>query len=272
VRTTRWGAQAHRGSAETNPATSATRAGIRSSLVPDTGDVAVRVAVIETRGLTRDYPMGRGVVRALDSVDLTVEEGEFTALVGTSGSGKTTLLSLLGCLDRPTGGSYRLAGVEVSTLDADRLAAVRNRRIGFVFQAFHLLEGLRADENVALPLRYGGVPRAERLARARRMLERVGLGDRVHHRPTELSGGQRQRVAVARALVTEPALLLADEPTGNLDRASGAAILELFRELHRDGRTLVLVTHDEQVAAVADRRVRLEDGRIVSDDGSPTGP
>ncbi|MEZ4234685.1 MAG: ABC transporter ATP-binding protein [Myxococcota bacterium] len=215
--------------------------------------------------------MGRTVVRALDGVDLTVAEGEFTALVGTSGSGKTTLLSLLGCLDQPTAGQYRLAGTEVSALDPDALAEIRNRRIGFVFQAFHLLEGLRADENVALPLRYAGVPKPERLRRAQAMLERVGLADRARHRPGELSGGQRQRVAVARALVTEPALLLADEPTGNLDKASGAAILALFAELHRDGRTLVLVTHDDAVAAVADRRVRLEDGRIVSDDLTPAG-
>jgi ABC-type lipoprotein export system ATPase subunit len=234
-------------------------------------------AVIEARQLRRDYPMGESVVRALDGVDLTIFGGELCALVGASGSGKTTLLSLLGCLDQPTSGSYKLAGTEVSTLDADGLAKVRNTHIGFVFQAFHLLEGLRADENVALPLRYGGVPRPARLERARAMLDRVGLGDRLHHTPAELSGGQRQRVAVARALVTEPALILADEPTGNLDRASGAAILALFHELHAEGRTVVLVTHDEHIAAVAERRVRLEDGRIVSDDGAaqqldPAGP
>ncbi len=222
--------------------------------------------VIETRGLARAYPMGNTVVHALRDVDLTVVPGEFVALVGTSGSGKTTLLSLLGCLDVPSSGSYRLDGVEVAGLTADALAAVRNRRIGFVFQSFNLLEGLRADENVALPLRYAGVPRAERLARAQKLLARVGLGDRAHHRPDELSGGQRQRVAVARALIADPALILADEPTGNLDQASGAAILELFQQLHRDGRTVVLVTHDERVAASAGRRIRMEDGRVVSDD------
>ena len=209
--------------------------------------------------------MGAAVVRALDGVDLTIGEGELVALLGASGSGKTTLLSLLGCLDQPTAGSYRLAGTEVASLSADGLAEVRNKQIGFVFQAFNLLEGLRADENVALPLRYAGVPRGERLARAARMLERVGLGERITHRPSELSGGQRQRVAIARALVNDPAVVLADEPTGNLDRASGAAILELFLELHREGRTIVIVTHDEAVARLAERRVRLEDGRIVSD-------
>ena len=223
-------------------------------------------SLIQTRGLTRTYPMGETVVRALDRVDLDVAEGEFVALIGTSGSGKTTLLSLLGCLDQPTAGSYQLAGQEVAALDVDALAAVRNRRIGFVFQAFNLLEGLPADENVALPLRYRGLPKVDRLARAAAMLERVGLGDRIQHTPRELSGGQRQRVAVARALVGEPALILADEPTGNLDRASGEAILGLFRELHGEGRTIVMVTHDEEIAAVADRRIRLEEGRVVADE------
>jgi len=210
--------------------------------------------------------MGSTVVHALDGVDLTVDPGEFVALVGTSGSGKTTLLSLLGCLDRPTSGTYHLDGEAVQDMDPDGLAGIRNRRIGFVFQAFNLLEGLRADENVALPLRYAAVPRSERLGRARQMLERVGLGDRVSHKPMELSGGQRQRVAVARALVTEPALILADEPTGNLDQTSGRAILDLFLALHAEGRTVVMVTHDEHVAAVAGRRVRLEDGRVVADE------
>ncbi len=223
------------------------------------------VPVIETRGLARAYTVGTQEVLALRGVDLTVRSGEFVALVGTSGSGKTTLLSLLGCLDIPTAGTYRLDGEEVVGLSAARLAEIRNRRIGFVFQSFNLLNGLRADENVALPLRYGGVPRGERLDRARAMLERVGLADRVGHRPNELSGGQQQRVAVARALVTDPALVLADEPTGNLDTHSGTEIMALFDALHDEGRTLVLVTHDNAVASRASRRVHLEDGQIISD-------
>lgn len=204
---------------------------------------------------------------ALAGVDLAVPRGQFVALVGSSGSGKSTLLQLLGCLDRPTGGSYRLDGEEVSTLDDEGLAHARNQRIGFVFQSFHLLPQLRADENVALPLRYARCPEAERLERARALLERVGLGSRTAHLPGELSGGQCQRVAVARALATDPPLLLADEPTGNLDRRSGDEVLALFKELHAEGRTIVLVTHSSKVAAVADRRVRMEDGRIVEDDG-----
>lgn len=221
-------------------------------------------AIIEARDLVREYPMGKGVVRALDGVDLDVARGEFVALVGASGSGKSTLLSVLGCLDPLASGRYRLDGEDVSRLSPSDLADVRNRKIGFVFQSFHLLDSMRADENVALPLRYAGVPKAERTARAREVLARVGLHDRVDHRPSELSGGQRQRVAIARALVTSPALLLADEPTGNLDRASGEAVLALIDELHQEGRTIVLVTHDEAVAARADRRVRIADGRIVA--------
>lgn len=225
-----------------------------------------RAAVIEARGLSRRYG-GAGGLLALDGVDLTVREGSFVALVGTSGSGKSTLLQLLGCLDRPDGGTYVLDGREVSTLSDHELARVRNRKIGFVFQSFHLLPRLRADENVALPLRYAGVPEKARLARARELLDRVGLAPRAHHLPGEMSGGQCQRVAIARALAADPPLLLADEPTGNLDSRSGDDVLALFRELHGEGRTIVLVTHDPQVAAVADRRVRLEDGHIVEDDG-----
>ena len=221
--------------------------------------------LIQTRKLTRDYSMGQSVVRALDHVDLDIEVGEFVALVGTSGSGKTTLLSLLGCLDLPSSGSYELAGKQIASLSVDELAEVRNERIGFVFQSFNLIDGLTAAENVALPLRYRGMPRVDRLSMAEAMLERVGLAERVEHRPMELSGGQRQRVAVARALVGQPDLVLADEPTGNLDRASGEAILELLRDVHREGRTLVLVTHDDAIASVADRRVRLSEGRIVED-------
>jgi putative ABC transport system ATP-binding protein len=220
--------------------------------------------VIEAIGLARRYG-GAGGVLALDHVDLRVEQGEFVALIGTSGSGKSTLLQLLGCLDRPDAGSYKLDGTEVASLNDEQLAKVRNQRLGFVFQSFHLLPRLRADENVALPLRYGGWSEARRLERAAELLERVGLGDRRHHLPTELSGGQCQRVAIARALAADPPLILADEPTGNLDRTSGDDILALFGQLHSEGRTLVMVTHDPTVAAVATRRVRLEDGKIVED-------
>jgi putative ABC transport system ATP-binding protein len=221
---------------------------------------------IQATGLTRRYGGKDGVV-ALDGVDLQVPKGQFVALVGTSGSGKSTLLQLLGCLDRPDEGSLMLDGREVASLTDLELAGVRNLHLGFVFQSFHLLPQLRADENVALPLRYAGWPLAKRLARARELLERMGLGDRAHHKPTELSGGQAQRVAIARALAADPQVLFADEPTGNLDSRSGEDVLTLFGELHQEGRTIVMVTHDDHVAKIADRRVRLEDGRIVKDDG-----
>ncbi len=226
---------------------------------------SIPTTVIDARELVRAYPMGERPLLALDRVDLQVRQGEWVALIGPSGSGKSTLLAILGLLDRPSSGSYLLDGQPVEKLDDLALARVRNRRLGFVFQAFNLLPGLRADENVALPLRYAGVSRPERLARARAALERVGLGDRANHKPGELSGGQCQRVAVARALVSDPAVILADEPTGNLDSSSGAAVLELFRELHRAGRTIVMVTHDPDIARSADRRVALADGRVVSD-------
>jgi len=223
--------------------------------------------VIRATGLERRYGgrNGKGGVLALAGVDLTVTRGQFVALVGTSGSGKSTLLQLLGCLDRPDGGQYLLAEREVSKLTDEQLAKVRNQQIGFVFQSFHLLARLRADENVALPLRYARWPEKRRLDRARELLERVGLGDRTHHLPSELSGGQAQRVAIARALAADPPLLLADEPTGNLDSKSGEDVLALFKELHAEGRTIVMVTHDPAVAAIADRRVHLEDGKIVAD-------
>jgi putative ABC transport system ATP-binding protein len=224
--------------------------------------------VIDAKALVREYPMGAGTVRALDRVDLQVAPGEFVALVGSSGSGKSTLLGILGCLDSPTSGTYLLNGQPVQILAAAELARVRNQSIGFVFQSFNLLPRLRADENVALPLRYAGLKTAERLARARIMLDQVGLGDRVSHTPAELSGGQCQRVAIARALATDPQLILADEPTGNLDTRTGDEILGLFRSLHAAGRTIVMVTHDERVASNADRRVRLADGRVVGRTGS----
>jgi putative ABC transport system ATP-binding protein len=218
--------------------------------------------VLRCEGLQRRYG-GAGGVLALKGATLSVQRGQFVALVGTSGSGKSTLLQLLGCLDRPDAGTLHIDGQEVSGLSDEALAQVRNQRIGFVFQSFHLLPRLRADANVALPLRYAGVPKAARLERARELLQRVGLGDRVHHLPSELSGGQCQRVAIARALAADPPLLLADEPTGNLDTTSGAEVMSLFEELHQAGRTLVMVTHDPAIAARADRRVHLEDGHIV---------
>jgi len=223
--------------------------------------------LLSARGLVRAYRSGGAVLRALDGVDLDVQRGEFVALVGPSGSGKSTLLTILGALERPDAGTYTIDGTPVQGLDDTALAALRNRKIGFVFQSFHLLPLLRADENVALPLRYAGWPADKRLARARDLLAQVGLGDRAHHRPTELSGGQCQRVAVARALATDPDLLCADEPTGNLDSRSGAEVLAIFHELHARGRTVVMVTHDPNIAAAASRRVRLEDGRVVLDEG-----
>jgi putative ABC transport system ATP-binding protein len=193
-----------------------------------------------------------------------VEGGEFVAVVGPSGSGKSTLMNIVGCLDRPTAGTYSLAGSPVESLGDDALARVRGRTIGFVFQSYNLLPRTSALDNVATPLLYQGLRRGERVRRARAALERLGLGDRIHHEPSELSGGQQQRVAVARALVTEPSLLLADEPTGNLDTASGAEVLAVLRELHATGRTIVLITHDAEVAAQAQRQVHLRDGRLVA--------
>ncbi len=208
--------------------------------------------------------MGRLDVPALDDVSLDIHPGEFVAIVGPSGSGKSTMMNILGCLDRPTHGSYRLAGTPVADLDDDGLAALRSRTIGFVFQSYNLLPRTTALDNVATPLLYQGIGRSERARRARAALERLGLGDRMDHEPTELSGGQQQRVAVARALVTEPALILADEPTGNLDSHAGADVIALLRELHRSGRTIVLITHDPEVAASADRQIHLLDGRIAA--------
>jgi putative ABC transport system ATP-binding protein len=222
------------------------------------------VGLIEARGLAKTYRLGQVDVQALRGVDVDVAAGEFVAITGPSGSGKSTLMHILGCLDTPTAGTYRLGGEDVSGLSGKRLAQVRNRKVGFVFQTFNLMPRLTVEENVALPLKYrGGVPRTERRARALRLLERLGLADRVGHRPDELSGGERQRVAIARALVGEPAILMADEPTGNLDSGSGAEVLRTFAELHGAGHTIVLVTHDPGVAARAQRIIQISDGRAV---------
>lgn len=221
--------------------------------------------VITTRGLARTFTMGDSVIRALSGVDLTIRRGEYVAIMGPSGSGKSTLMNIIGCLDQADAGEYWLNGTLVSNLGDADLAAVRNREIGFVFQTFNLLNRADALHNVELPLIYSGIARRERANRATEALLQVGLGDRMHHRPSELSGGQRQRVAVARALVTRPSLLLADEPTGALDSTTAREIMGLFADLHAQGNTLVVVTHDAGVAAEAHRTVCLRDGRIESD-------
>lgn len=221
--------------------------------------------IIKTQGLKKIYQMGEEQVRALDGVDIELQRGEYVAIMGPSGSGKSTLMNLLGCLDTPTEGEYWLNGQPVSTLKDDELAQVRNKEVGFVFQSFHLLPRYSALENVQLPLVYSNVPREERLVRARQTLHEVDLSDRIHHRPNELSGGQRQRVAIARALINRPSILLADEPTGNLDSNTGREILNLFERLHSSGHTIILVTHDVEVASHANRIIRLRDGRVELD-------
>jgi len=220
--------------------------------------------IIALDHVSRVYSMGHLEVPALNDVSLQVLPGEFVAIVGPSGSSKTTMMNILGCLDRPTAGAYLLAGTPVADLDDDGLAKLRSLTIGFVFQSYNLLSRTSALDNVATPLLYQGVSRKERAARATAALERLGLGDRLTHEPTELSGGQQQRVAVARALVTEPALILADEPTGNLDSHSGAEVLALLHELNAAGRTIVLITHDQEVADAASRQIHLRDGRILA--------
>ena len=222
-------------------------------------------ALIAVRGLTREYSMGVEVVRALQGVDLDIQRNEYVAIMGPSGSGKSTLMNLIGCLDTPTAGEYWLNGVEVSRMNDDELARVRNREIGFVFQTFNLLPRATALHNVELPLIYAGVRAAERSARAARALERVGLADRMEHKPNELSGGQRQRVAIARALVNEPSILLADEPTGNLDSVTSEEILVVFDQLQQQGQTVVMVTHEPDIAARAARVITLRDGSVDSD-------
>jgi putative ABC transport system ATP-binding protein len=219
--------------------------------------------MIQLEGIRKRYRQGGNEIRALDGVDLTIERGEFVAIMGPSGSGKSTLLNVLGALDRPDQGTYRLEQQDVGGLDDDAASDLRNRRIGFVFQSFHLLPRLTVLENVLLPQRYAAVADSSAPERARQLLGRIGLAERIHHRPGELSGGQLQRAAVARALLNQPALLLADEPTGNLDSKSARDVLGLFGELHAAGQTLVLVTHDPEIAAIAQRTIFLRDGRIA---------
>jgi putative ABC transport system ATP-binding protein len=223
------------------------------------------VALIETRDLRRVYDLDAGRVVALDGVSLAIDQGDFVAVMGPSGSGKSTFMNLIGCLDRPSSGEYRLAGAAVESLDADGLARLRNREIGFVFQQFNLLPRVDALSNVELPMVYAGVDRKTRREQALRSLSRVGLAERAHHRPMQLSGGQQQRVAIARALVNSPSLLLADEPTGALDSHTANEILSLFQELNREGVTIVLVTHDAEVGRHAHRLVRFRDGRVIED-------
>lgn len=219
--------------------------------------------VIRLENVWKHYRVGESVVKALDEVELTVRRGEYVAIMGPSGSGKSTMMNILGCLDTPTGGHYYLGGTDVSGMDDDSLSAVRNREIGFVFQSFNLLPRYSALENVELPLLYAGVSKAERVRRAREQLRRVGLAERMAHRPSELSGGQRQRVAIARALVVRPSIILADEPTGNLDTNTSLEIMDLFEEIHSGGNTVIMVTHEEDIARYAQRIVRLRDGHII---------
>jgi putative ABC transport system ATP-binding protein len=221
---------------------------------------------IDVRDVTKTYAMGDVRVEALRGVTFTIDRGEYVAIMGPSGSGKSTLMNLLGCLDRPTSGTYRLDGADVSTLKDDQLAAIRLKKLGFVFQGFNLLARTSAMKNVALPLFYAGVGTRARNAAATAQLAEVGLGDRVDHKPSELSGGQQQRVAIARALVNDPAVLLADEPTGNLDSQTSEELMALFEQLNAGGRTIIMVTHDEDVASHAKRIIRVRDGRIVSDE------
>lgn len=222
-------------------------------------------AVIDIQGITKTYVNGKLSVPVLHGIDLQVNKGEFVSIMGPSGSGKSTFMNILGCLDRPTTGSYRLNGDEVATLSDDELAFVRNKQIGFVFQSFNLLTKLTALENVALPMIYAGMDKKSRNERAAALLSSVGLGDRMDHLPSELSGGQRQRVAIARALANNPAIIMADEPTGNLDSKSTIDVMNIFRDLYDEGRTIILVTHEPEIATYASRNVVLRDGLIVED-------
>ena len=232
-----------------------------------TNELHNKTATIKLTGIKKLYQIGDQEVAALAGINLEIHSGEFAALMGPSGSGKSTLMNILGCLDRPTCGSYRLDGEEVARLSDDALAATRNKKIGFVFQNFNLLSRISALENVALPLVYAGVGRTERLKKAQHFLEAVGLGDRAEHQPNELSGGQRQRVAIARALVNDPHIIMADEPTGNLDTKSTKEIMEIFDTMHKKGRTIILVTHEPEIAACASRQLLVRDGLITRDEG-----
>lgn len=221
--------------------------------------------VIKIRGIRRDFPLGQEVVKVLMGIDLDIERGEYVALMGPSGSGKSTLMNILGCLDTATAGTYELNGKDVSNMTDDELAEIRNTEIGFVFQTFNLLPRTTALENVALPMIYAGASKSQRKLRAEEVLSDVGLADRMDHKPNQLSGGQRQRVAVGRALVNKPSIILADEPTGNLDSKTSDEIMNLFDEIHRNGNTVIIVTHEEDIAAHAHRIIRLRDGMVESD-------
>ncbi|TQV89167.1 ABC transporter ATP-binding protein [Aliikangiella coralliicola] len=221
--------------------------------------------MIRVRGISKTYQMGNTLVKALDGVDLHIPQNEFVAIMGPSGSGKSTLMNILGCLDQPDNGSYQLAGEEVASIDDDQLASLRNRSIGFVFQTFNLQARRTALENVMLPLRFSNCPKVEARERATQILSKVGLAERAHHRPSELSGGQRQRVAIARALINQPEIILADEPTGNLDSKTTEEIMNLFHHLHQQGQTIVVVTHEDEIAQHAQRVVTLRDGKIKED-------
>ncbi|MBE1614669.1 ABC transporter ATP-binding protein [Flavobacterium sp. SaA2.13] len=227
--------------------------------------------MINIKGITRDFPLGNEIVKVLKGIDLTINKGEYVALMGPSGSGKSTLMNLLGCLDTATSGSYILNGKDVSQMSDDELAGIRNKEIGFVFQTFNLLPRTTALDNVALPMVYAGYKKPERNERATEVLKQVGLADRMDHKPNQLSGGQRQRVAVARALVNRPSIILADEPTGNLDSKTSVEIMNLFNEIHANGNTVILVTHEEDIAKYAHRVIRLRDG-IIESDSSPLAP
>ena len=222
-------------------------------------------SVIKIRSITRDFPLGQEIVKVLKGIDLDIQKGEYVALMGPSGSGKSTLMNLLGCLDTPTSGYYELNGVDVSSMSDDALAEIRNKEIGFVFQTFNLLPRTTALDNVALPMVYAGAPKSKRHKRASEVLADVGLSDRMDHKPNQLSGGQRQRVAIGRALVNKPSIILADEPTGNLDSKTSLEIMQLFDDIHQAGNTVILVTHEEDIAAHAQRIIRLRDGIIESD-------